>query len=141
ARTNPNAFGPAGYIGFLGPGLLGAMAMQTATFESSYPIMNKIMWGRNYEAILSTPLSTRNILLGELGWIGFRLMTVGTIFLAVLALFRVAQPPLARLSSPVIGLIGLGFSSWLIACAARHRTDLGLSWGVRFAINLRFLVS
>lgn len=141
ARTNPAAFGPAGYIGFLGPGLLGAMAMQTATFESSYPIMNKIMWGRNYEAILSTPLSTRNILLGELGWIGFRLMTVSTIFLLVLAIFRVAQTPLALLAIPVVGLTGLGFSSWLIAFAARQRNDVGFSWVFRFVINPLFIFS
>src|SRR5437762_10329151 len=39
ARSNPTAFGPVGYIGFLGPGLLGATVMQTASFESTYPIM------------------------------------------------------------------------------------------------------
>ena len=48
---------------WLGPGLMAAMAMQTATFESTYPIMNKIMWGRNYEAMLSTPLGIRTIVL------------------------------------------------------------------------------
>ena len=141
ARSNPAAFGPAGYLGFLGPGLLGAMAMQTATFESTYPIMNKIMWGRNYEAILSTPLSTRNILLGELGWIGFRLTTVATIFLTVLAIFQVAQTPLAVLSIPLVGLTGLGFSSWLIAFAARQRNDVGFSWVFRFIINPLFIFS
>ncbi len=65
ARSNPNAFGSVGYIGFLGPGLLGSTVMQTASFESTYPIMNKIMWGRNYEAILASPLSTRNVVIGE----------------------------------------------------------------------------
>ena len=141
ARTNPNAFGPPGYIGFLGPGLLGATAMQTATFESTYPIMNKIMWGRNYEAILSTPLSTRNILLGELGWIGFRLTTVATIFLVVLAIFRVAQTPLAVLAIPVAALTGTGFSSWLIGFAATQRNDVGFSWVFRFIVNPLFLFS
>jgi lipooligosaccharide transport system permease protein len=141
ARGNPTAFGAIGYIGFLGPGLLGATAMQTATFESTYPIMNKIMWGRNYEAILSTPLSTRNILLGELGWIGFRLSTVAAIFLAVLAIFRVVQSPLALLAVPVVALTGLGFSSWLIAFAATQRNDVGFSWVFRFVINPLFLFS
>jgi lipooligosaccharide transport system permease protein len=141
ARTNPDAFGPVGYIGFLGPGLLGAMAMQTATFESTYPIMNKIMWGRNYEAILSTPLSTRNILLGELGWIGFRLSTVATVFLAVLTVFRVVHTPLAILAIPVVALTGLGFSTWLIAFAATQRNDVGFSWVFRFVINPLFIFS
>ena len=56
-----SAFGGVPYVDWLGPGLLAAMAMQTATFESTYPIMNKIMWGRNYEAMLSTPLGTRHL--------------------------------------------------------------------------------
>ena len=54
--ANGAAFDGVSYIDFIGPGLMAANAMQTATFESSYPIMNKIMWGRNYEAMLSTPL-------------------------------------------------------------------------------------
>ena len=141
ARTNPGAFGPVGYIGFLGPGLLSAMAMQTATFESTYPIMNKIMWGRNYEAILASPLSTRNIVIGELGWIGFRIASIATIFLCVLAIFGIARSPTALLAIPVAALMGLGFSSWLIAFAARQRNDVGFSWVFRFIINPLFIFS
>src|SRR5687767_8954113 len=72
ALMSPNeaALGGVSYIDFIGPGLLAATAMQTATFESTYPIMNKIMWGRNYEAMLSTPLETRSLVFGELAWLG-----------------------------------------------------------------------
>ena len=141
ARTNPGAFGSAGYIGFLGPGLLGAMAMQTASFESTYPIMNKIMWGRNYEAILASPLSTRNVVIGELAWIGFRIASIATIFLGVLAIFGITRSPTALLAIPVAALMGLGFSSWLIAFAATQTNDIGFSWLYRFVINPLFLFS
>ena len=83
-----SAFGGFDYITWLGPGLLAAMAMQTATFESTYPIMNKIMWGRNYEAMLSTPLQIRNIVWGELAWSAFRIGTLAVIFLVVLVPLR-----------------------------------------------------
>ena len=86
-----SAFGGFDYITWLGPGLLAAMAMQTATFESTYPIMNKIMWGRNYEAMLSTPLQIRNIVWGELAWSAFRIGTLAVIFLIVLAFFGIPQ--------------------------------------------------
>jgi len=124
ARSNPNAFGSVGYIGFLGPGLLGSTVMQTASFESTYPIMNKIMWGRNYEAILASPLSTRNVVIGELAWIGFRIASISTIFLGVLAIFGITRSPLALLAIPVAALTGLGFS-----------------WVYRFVINPLFLFS
>ncbi len=129
------------YLDFIGPGLLGAMAMQTATFESTYPIMNKIQWGRNYEAMLSTPLATRNILLGELGWIGFRLLTVSSIFLVVLTVFGIAKTPWAILAIPVVVLTGLGFSANLIAFTSTQRNDVGFSWIFRFIINPLFLFS
>ena len=44
------------YLAFLGPGLLAASCMQTASCESSFPIAGKMTWRRNYDAILATPL-------------------------------------------------------------------------------------
>lgn len=136
-----SAFGGVPYIDWLGPGLLAAMGMQTATFESTYPIMNKIMWGRNYEAILSTPLGIRNIVLGELGWSAFRIGTLAAVFLLVLALFGIPRSPLAILAVPFAVLTGLAFSSCLIAFTATQKNDVGFSAIFRFVINPLFLFS
>ncbi len=136
-----SAFGGFEYITWLGPGLLAAMAMQTATFESTYPIMNKIMWGRNYEAMLSTPLLIRNIVWGELAWSAFRIGTLAVVFLVVLVLFGIPQSPLAVLAIPFTILIGLAFSSCLIAFTATQKNDVGFSAVFRFIINPLFLFS
>jgi lipooligosaccharide transport system permease protein len=138
---NPNAFGGLTYIQFLGPGLLAASSMQLGTFESTYPIMNKIMWGRNYEAMLATPLNTRNILLGELSWMGFRMATLATVFMIVLWLFGIVATPLAVLAIPVAVLLGLGFATWLTGYTATQKNDLGFTWIFRFVINPLFLFS
>lgn len=135
------AFGGVEYIDWLGPGLLAAMAMQTATFESTYPIMNKIMWGRNYEAMLSTPLGIRSILLGELGWSAFRIGSLAVVFLVVLWLFGIPRSPLAVLAVPAAVLIGLAFSACLIAFTATQHNDVGFSAVFRFVINPLFLFS
>ena len=139
--ANSAAFNGISFIDFIGPGLMAANAMQTATFESSYPIMNKIMWGRNYEAMLSTPLGTRHILLGELFWISFRLLTVATMIFIVLVLFGIARSPLAVLAIPVVVLTGIGFSSCLIAFTATQKNDVGFSAVFRFVVNPLFLFS
>ena len=136
-----SAFGGFDYITWLGPGLLAAMAMQTATFESTYPIMNKIMWGRNYEAMLSTPLQIRNIVWGELAWSAFRIGTLAIVFLVVLLFFGIPQSPLAVLAIPFTILIGLAFSSCLIAFTATQKNDVGFSAVFRFIINPLFLFS
>jgi len=133
-----SAFGGFEYIDWLGPGLLAAMSMQTATFESTYPIMNKIMWGRNYEAMLSTPVGIRSIVGGELGWTAFRIGTLATVFLVVLAIFGIPRSPLALLAIPFTILIGLAFSACLIAFTATQKNDVGFSAIFRFVINPLF---
>jgi lipooligosaccharide transport system permease protein len=136
-----SAFGGFEYLHWLGPGLLAAMAMQTSTFESTYPIMNKIMWGRNYEALLSTPVGIRSIVGGELAWSAFRIATLATVFLLVLTLFGIPRTPMALLAIPVATLVGVAFSSNLIAFTATQKNDVGFSAIFRFVINPLFLFS
>jgi lipooligosaccharide transport system permease protein len=115
--------------------------MQTATFESTYPIMNKIMWGRNYEAMLSTPLTTRHLVIGELFWVAFRIGSLAAVFLLVLTLFGIVRSPLALLVVPVTMLIGTAFSACLFAFTATQKNDVGFSAIFRFIINPLFLFS
>ena len=129
------------YIDWLGPGLLAAMAMQTATFESTYPIMNKIMWGRNYEAMLSTPLTTRTSWSGELSWVGVPHRLTGDGLPGRPLLFGIPRSPLAVLAIPVTMLIGVAFASCLFAFTATQRNDVGFSAVFRFIINPLFLFS
>jgi lipooligosaccharide transport system permease protein len=135
------AFDGFDYVHFLGPGLMAAATMQSSVFESTFPIMGKIMWRRNYEAMLATPMAVRDILGGELLYIGFRTMTIATVFLAVLTLFRIPTSPLAVLAIPASVLVGLAFSSAVIAFAATQRNDSGFAAMFRFVINPLFLFS
>jgi lipooligosaccharide transport system permease protein len=141
SRQSLEAFGGVPYLDWLGPGLVSAMAMQTATFESTYPIMNKIMWGRNYEAMLSTPLTTRHLVIGELFWVAFRIGSLAAVFLLVLTLFGIVRSPLALLVVPVTMLIGTAFSACLFAFTATQKNDVGFSAIFRFIINPLFLFS
>ncbi len=141
SSQDASAFGGVPYIDWLGPGLLAGMAMQTATFESTYPIMNKIMWGRNYEAMLSTPLTTRHLVIGELFWVAFRIGTLAAVFLIVLTVFGIPRTPVAILAIPVTMLIGVAFSSCLFAFTATQKNDVGFSAVFRFIINPLFLFS
>jgi len=135
------AFGGVPYIHWIGPGLLAAMSMNTATFESTFPIMRKIMWGRNYEAMLSTPLSIRSLVVGELLWVAFRIGTLAAVFLVVLALFGIVRTPLAAFAIPMAMLVGVCFSTWLFAFTATQYNDVGFSAIFRFVINPLFLFS
>jgi lipooligosaccharide transport system permease protein len=126
---------------FLGPGLMAATCMQSAVFESTFPIMGKIVWRRNYEAMLATPIAVRDILGGELLWIGFRMVLISTVFLGVLTLFAIPRSPLALLAVPAAVLTGVAFSAAIISFAATQRNDAGFAWMFRFVINPLFLFS
>jgi lipooligosaccharide transport system permease protein len=129
------------YLSFLGPGIMAAACMQSAVFESTFPIMGKIMWRRNYEAMLATPIEVRHILGGELLWIGFRMVLISSVFLVVLTLFRIPTSPLALLAVPACVLLGVAFSAAIISFAATQRNDAGFAWMFRFIINPLFLFS
>jgi lipooligosaccharide transport system permease protein len=129
------------YLSFLGPGIMAASCMQSAVFESTFPIMGKIMWRRNYEAMLATPIEVRHILGGELLWISFRMVLISSVFLLVLTLFRIPTSPLAVLAIPACVLLGVAFSAAIISFAATQRNDAGFAWMFRFVINPLFLFS
>ncbi|MDQ3880019.1 MAG: ABC transporter permease [Chloroflexota bacterium] len=136
-----SALGGVSYPSFLAPGLLAAACMQTAVFECSWPILAKIRWRRNYEAMLATPLAVDDLLVGELAWIGVRVATVSGAFLAIIVAFRIATSPLAVLALPAAMLTGLGFAAAMIAFTATQHNDAGFSWVFRFVMNPLFLFS
>lgn len=129
------------YLQFLAPGLLAAACMQTATFECSWPILGKISWRRNYEAMLATPLGVGDLLLGELGWIAIRLTTVAGAFLLVILAFGVPRSPLVALALPAAVLTGMAFAAALIAYTATQKNDSSFASLFRFVINPLFLFS
>lgn len=141
AQGGTTALGGYDYLHFLGPGILASTCMQTASFESTFPIMGKITWRRNYEAMLATPLQVRDLLIGELAWIGFRTMTIAIVFLFVLTLFGIPRGPMALLAVPAAMLTGVSFSAPIIAFAATQRNDAGFAALFRFIINPLFLFS
>src|SRR3990172_8758346 len=109
--------------------------MQTASFEATFPIMGKISWRRNYEAMLAAPLSVRDLVLGELGWIGVRMTTMALSFMVVLTLFGIPTSPLAVLGIPAAILTGVAFFTPIMAFTATQKNDSGFAAMFRFVIN------
>ena len=144
ALLNPrdtSLLGDIPYITFLAPGLLAAACMQTCVFECSFPILGKIRWRRNYEAMLATPLDVTALTIGELGWMAFRATSVAAAFLVIITAFGLAWSPLAVLALPAAVLTGLGFAAWMIAFTATQKNDSGFAWIFRFVMNPLFLFS
>jgi lipooligosaccharide transport system permease protein len=140
-RGGGQDFGGVGYLAFFSTGMLAANAMQSGTFAATYPVMSKITWQRNYEAMLATPLEVRDIFFGELGWIGVTLAQQAIPFFAVMAVFGIFRSPLAVLAIPVAILVGLGFAAATFALTATLETDEAYTWLFRFVVTPLFLLS
>ncbi|MDX1659508.1 MAG: ABC transporter permease [Nitriliruptorales bacterium] len=107
--------GPAGtpvpYDAYVAPALLAASAMNGAVFESTFNLFFKLKFGNTYEAMLATPLETRDIAFGELAWIQIRGGLYATGFLVVMLVFGLVDSVWAVLVVPAALLIGFAFGA------------------------------
>ncbi len=139
--TATAALGGLTYLQFLAPGLLAATTMQAAAFESTFPIMGGLVWQKVFHAMYATPISPRDIVVGNLVWIAFRLTMIATIFTVVMALFGAAASPLIVLGIPAAVLSGMAFAAPIAAFSATQRTPAKFNAIFRFGITPLFLFS
>ena len=135
------ALGGLSYLQFLAPGLLAASTMQAAAFESTFPIMAGLTWQKVFHAMYATPISPRDIVVGNLVWIAIRLTMIAAIFVMVMALFGAAASPLIVLAIPAAVLTGMAFSTPIAAFSATQRTPEKFNAVFRFGITPLFLFS
>ena len=129
------------YLVFLAPGLLASTAMQIGSNEATYPVMGAIKWMRTYYAMLASPLGVLDVLLGHLGWIAVRLVTVTVIYVGVMAAFGTVLSFWVLVAIPAAVLTGLAFSAPIAAFAATQETDTAFSTIYRLVLIPLFLFS
>jgi len=129
------------YLTFLAPGLLAATAMMTGAGDASWPVMAGIKWRKTYDAILSTPVSVSELVLGHLGWVGIRLLFVTIVYSGVMTAFGATTIVQGALAIPPAVVTGVAFSAVVTAYTAKLEDAQGLSALFRFAIMPLFLFS
>jgi lipooligosaccharide transport system permease protein len=131
------------YVDFLAPGLLAAAAMQTAGFESSWPVLDRFWWRRTYHAMTATPMDVADLVLGELAWIAVRLTTIAVAFISVMLVFGIPRSWHVILTIPAVLLTGLAFAAPILAFAASVNSGRGNVFNVlfRFVLTPLFLFS
>lgn len=139
--SNGSALGGVPYLVFLAPGLLAATAMQSASFEATFPIMSGLVWNRVFHAMYATPITPRDIALGNLAWIVARLTFITSIFTLVIVLFGAAESPLIVFAIPAAVLTGMAFAGPIAAFSATQKTPNKFTAIFRFGITPLFLFS
>jgi lipooligosaccharide transport system permease protein len=129
------------YVVYLAPGLLAYTAMQTAAFESAWPVLGNLKWMRTYFAQAATPLTPIDVASGHLLFIAFRILLASTAFFIVMTFFGAATTWTAIFAIPAAVLTGLAFATPITAFSVSRESEQGLSAMFRFVIIPLFLFS
>ncbi len=95
---------------FVAPALLAASAMNGGTYESTINVFSKLKWGKVYDAMLATPVTPRDIAVGELSWALLRGQVYATSFLVIATAVGLVPSWWALLALPAASLIGYCFA-------------------------------
>jgi lipooligosaccharide transport system permease protein len=99
------------YIAFLAAGTVASSVMMSASFESMYSGFSRMHVQRTWEAIMHTPLTLGDIVLGEVIWAASKSVLSGAAIMLVAGALGYANFPSVLLALPVIVLTGLAFAS------------------------------
>jgi lipooligosaccharide transport system permease protein len=127
------------YVAFIAPGILAANAMQTAIGDATYPVLTSTKWNRHYFVQLSSPLTTTDMVLGHLAYMGLRIGLGALAFLVVGACLGAFTSPWVILAVPVVIACGLAHAAPVMAFAVRQTTDGQFFLVYRFIMTPVFL--
>jgi len=99
------------YISFLAAGTVASSVMMSASFESTYSGFSRMHVQRTWEAIMHTPLTLGDIVLGEVVWAASKAVLSGAAIMVVAGALGYASFPSMLIALPVIVLAGLAFAS------------------------------
>lgn len=110
------------YTVFVAPGLLAASAMNGAIFDCTFKIFFQLKIMKVYDSMLSTPLSPRDVAVGELLWALARGTLYCGVFLCVMAGFGYVGTPWAILCLPGSICVSYAFAGVAMAGTSYMRS-------------------
>jgi lipooligosaccharide transport system permease protein len=123
------------YLVFVAPALLMTAAIQVASDELSYPVMDGFKWRRFYYGFNASPISSGQIATGVLlGATSRVLVAVSGYYLFIWIFGAVPDPATGWLTIPIGVLAAWAFGAPLLAYASSIQEDKG-----QFALVQRFL--
>ncbi|MFC4942265.1 ABC transporter permease [Pseudonocardia sp. GCM10023141] len=129
------ATGGASYLAWLAPALLAVSAVQSAAFESTYPVLSGFKWQRVYHAMAAGPITPAQVALGHLTWFVAKTTGNGAIYVAVIALVGGVESPGILLALLLAVLTGVAVAAPITAFSATVENE-----GNGFSVLFRFVV-
>ena len=99
-----------GYLRYIAPGLLAVTIMQNAFFETTYSSFVRMYYQKTFDAMLATPLTLEEVILGEITWAATKSLLATALMLTVITPFGLIAWPAGLLILPLALLGGLSFA-------------------------------
>lgn len=99
------------YLRFIAPGLLAVNIMNNAFFETTYASFVRMYYQKTFHAMLATPLSVEEIIVGEIVWGATKSVIASALMLGVVSAFGLVSYPDGLLVLAVAALGGLAFGA------------------------------
>lgn len=98
------------YPKFIAPGIIASSTMFASTYESTYGTYVRMQIQRTFDAILSTPVTVNDLIVGEMIWGAFKSVFYGSIMVFTLFFLGFLDSPTSFLIIPILFLSGIIFS-------------------------------
>jgi lipooligosaccharide transport system permease protein len=116
------------FMSFIAPAMMATTSLFTASFETTYGAFVRLEYQKTYHNILSTPVTFRDIYIGELLWCGSKGFLFSLSVLIVISLFGLVQYPLGLLT-PFVGFfnaIAFGIIGFFVTGFVRNINNFNL---------------
>jgi lipooligosaccharide transport system permease protein len=104
-----------GYTAFIAPGMIGISVMFQGFFECTYGSYIRMYYQKTFDAIVATPVSLEEVILGELFWGATKSAIAAAIMCVVIRIYGVMSFP-DLLAIPILAFIGGFFFACLGMC-------------------------
>jgi len=106
------------YVRFIAPALIAITVMNSAFFENTYGSFVRMYYQKTFDAMMTTPLTVEEIILGEILWGATKAMIATAIMMAVISAFGLILYPSGLLLIPLALLGGLAFGAAGMVCTS-----------------------
>jgi lipooligosaccharide transport system permease protein len=128
------------YRSFVAPGLLAIAAMTGSLLDTTFNFFVKMKYSHTYDAVLASPLSPRDVAIGEITWALIRGATYSGAFLLTMLAFGDLRSAWSIAALPGAVLIGFGFAGVGLAATTYMRSFVDFDY-VNMAMIPLFLFS
>lgn len=113
---------------FVAPALLASAAMNGAIYDATFNIFFKLKYAKLYDAVLSTPMTTTDVAVGEIVWSLLRGGLYAGSFLLLMVSLGFTQSWWVVLALPAATLVGFAFGAAGMAATTYVRTWADFEW-------------